>query len=469
MRLSKTKKKELYHTVKGTRDIFGDEYLLREDFIEHAKKIASFYGFGPIATPHIERTELFEATLGGTTDIVEKQMYTFKTRGGESLTLRPEGTAPVMRAYAEHGMHTWSQPVMFWYEGNFFRHENPQRGRFREFSQFGLEILGADDALADALVIHVLFLIILEMGLDEVTVHLNSLGCKDCRMSYRKELGMYYRKHIHQLCKDCKRRVKDNPLRALDCKDEQCKEAGEHAPQIINFLCSVCRQHLKELLEFLDCAQVPYLLDHRLVRGLDYYSRTVFELFYELPEEKSTGAKTEEKGKTDEKGEEKETGDIAAPVAAQNAKKAPLALASGGRYDYLGAIIGNRDVCAIGGALGIDRIVALLQERNVHPKKPHRPKVFFIQLGLAAKRKSLRLVEALRQAKIPLAQSLSKDSIKSQLKIAARLEVPYALILGQKEAMDDTIIIRDMDSGAQEVLPFGKGIDYLKRRLKGKR
>lgn len=465
VRLSKAQKKELYHTIKGTRDIFGDEYLLREDFIEHAKKTASFYGFGPIATPHIERTELFEATLGETTDVVEKQMYTFKTRGGESITLRPEGTAPVMRAYAEHGMHTWSQPVMFWYEGSFFRHENPQRGRFREFSQFGLEILSADDALADALIIHVLFLIIRETGLEEVTVHLNSLGCKDCRTSYRKELGTYYRKHIHQLCKDCRRRAKDNPLRVLDCKNEQCKEASEHAPQIINFLCGVCRQHLKELLEFLDEAQVPYLLDHRLVRGLDYYSRTVFELFYESSAETAV-AEPEEK-KPEEK--EREKTDAAAQTATQQTRKTSLALASGGRYDYLGAMIGNRDVCAVGGALGIDRIIALLQEQNIQPKKPYRPKVFFIQLGLAAKRKSLRLVEALRQAKIPLAQSLSKDSIKSQLKIADRLNVPYALILGQKEAMDDTIIIRDMDSGAQETLPFGKSIDYLKQRLKGRK
>lgn len=462
-RLSKAQKKELYHTVKGTRDIFGDEYLLAEDFAARAKNIASFYGFSPIATPHIEHTELFEATLGETTDVVEKQMYTFKTRGGESLTLRPEGTAPVMRAYAEHGMHAWPQPVMLWYEGNFFRHESPQRGRYREFSQFGIEILGADDALADALVIHVLFLILRESGLEDVTVHLNSIGCKDCRTPYRKELGTYYRKHIHQLCKDCKRRVKDNPLRVLDCKNEQCREAGEHAPQIINLLCGVCRQHLKELLEFLDEAQVPYLLDHRLVRGLDYYSRTVFELFYEAPEKETK--KVEPEGATPTDGVATEIATTAMPIA----KKAPLALASGGRYDYLGMIIGSRDVGAVGGALGIDRIVSTLQEQHKRPKRSHRPKVFFIQLGLAAKRKSLRLVEALRRAKIPLAQSLSKDSIKSQLKIASRLGVSYALILGQKEAVDDTIIIRNMDSGAQETLPFGKGIDFLKERLKGKK
>ncbi|MBI2175132.1 MAG: histidine--tRNA ligase [Parcubacteria group bacterium] len=453
-RLSRTKKKELYHSIKGARDIFGDEYRLREWFIERAKHVATFYGFGPIATPHLERAELFGTTLGGTTDVVQKQMYAFRTRGGESVALRPEGTAPIMRAYIEHGMHTWPQPVLFWYAGNFFRHENPQRGRWREFYQFGLEVLGTEDPVADGLVIHVAVLMLREVGLQNVLVHLNSLGCKECRAVWRKELVAYFRKHGNALCKDCKRRLKENPLRILDCKEERCREASTNAPQSVSYLCAHCKQHFREVLEHLDDAGIAYVLDHLLVRGLDYYSRTTFEIFFEKPGESAESDNSETK--TEVGTEESE-------------KKKLLALGGGGRYDYLGEVIGSRNVPAVGMALGVDRIIPLLREHGKIPKSLQEPpKVFFVQLGTTAKRKSLHLMEELRKAKIPLAQSLSKDSLKSQLRIASRLGVFYAAILGQKEALDDTIIIRDMDSGAQETLPFVKSIEYLKSKLRGK-
>lgn len=454
-RLSRVRKKELYHSIKGMRDIFGDEYRIREWFIERAKHIAEFYGFGPIATPHLERAELFGATLGEATDVVQKQMYAFRTRGGELVAMRPEGTAPVMRAYMEHGMHTWPQPVLFWYAGNFFRHENPQRGRWREFYQFGLEVLGTGDPIVDGLVIHVAVLILKDLGLQNVLVHLNSLGCKECRPIWRKELVAHFRKHGGALCKDCKRKLKESPLRILDCKEEQCREASTNAPQSVSYLCSACKQHFREVLEHLDDVGIEYILDHRLVRGLDYYSRTTFEIFFEKPGVPAEPKKQEAEGE----GKNKEEGE----------KKILLALGGGGRYDYLGEILGSRDVPAVGMALGADRIIPLLQEHGKIPKSLQEPpKVFFVQLGTAAKRKSLHLVEELRKAKIPLAQSLSKDSLKSQLKIASRLGVFYAAILGQKEAIDDTIIIRDMDSGAQETLPFAKSIEYLKLKLRGR-
>jgi histidyl-tRNA synthetase len=441
------------HTPKGTRDILGDDYLYQKEVYSRAEHIASFYGFLPIQTPHIEKEQLFTATLGETSDIVEKQMYAIKTRGGDRLVLRPEGTSPIMRAYLEHGMHTLPQPIMFWYEGSFFRHENPQRGRFREFGQFGLEILGESDAFADALVIVVLFSILKEIGIKNAIVHVNTLGDKECASLYRKDLTAYLRKKVNYLCKDCGRRLKTNPLRILDCKEEKCKEIKQNAPQMINYMCGSCRDHFKNLLETLDAAKVPYLLNHYLVRGLDYYSRTVFEIFFGKEEENGNEA------------EEKDAFQESSKDDSEEFQKSHLAVGGGGRYDYLSSILSKREVPAVGGSLGIDRIIKFLKEEKIKFKTLKAPKIFLIQLGLIAKRKSLNLIEEFRKANIPLAQSLVKDSMKSQLRAASKMEVPFSLILGQKEALDGTIIVRDMNLGSQEIISFSEIIDYIKKRI----
>ncbi len=281
----KQQKDILLQMPKGMHDILPEDYPFYQNFFETGEKIANYYGFQPIQTPHLEKVDLFTAAVGETTDIVEKQMYTLKTRGGDRLVLRPEGTAPVMRAYLKHGMHTRPQPVMLWYKGSFFRHENPQFGRFREFQTFGLEILGEENSIADATIIKVTATILEELGLKNYIVKINSIGDKECRNIYRKELSAYYRRRINQLCKDCKRRLKENPLRLLDCKEEGCKELKKDAPQMINYLCSECKNHFKEVLEILDTLNIPYLLDPYLVRGLDYYTRTVFEFFLDEKEE----------------------------------------------------------------------------------------------------------------------------------------------------------------------------------------
>ena len=427
-------KKEDLHTPKGTRDILPEEYIFWQDFYDKAEEVASYYGFLPIQTPHFEKVDLFSAAVGESTDIVEKQMYAFRTRGGDRLVLRPEGTAPIVRAYFEHGMHTWPQPVMLWYKGSFFRHESPQAGRFREFGQFGLEILGEEGPIAEVTVIKVLMLILGEMGLKSLTVHINSIGCKECRSAYRKDLVSYYRRKANFLCKDCKRRLKLNPLRLLDCKELKCMAVREGAPQIIEYLCDKCKKHFKEVLEFLDADNLPYSLDNYLVRGLDYYCRTVFEIFSEEARD----------------GNQETIGH--------------LALASGGRYDDLGEILVRKKLFGMGGAIGVDRVIHCLHERNISPRKTRKPKAFLVQLGPAAKQKSLLIIEMFRKAKVPLSQSLSKDSIKSQLKIAAKLKVPFALIIGQKEAIEDTIIVRNMDSGSQEIIPIDKVVDYIRHK-----
>ena len=426
-------KKDLLKTPRGTRDLLGEEVLLWEKIERVAAELARFYGFKKIQTPHFEHAELFEASLGEASDIVEKQMYTFRTRGGDRLTLRPEGTVQLVRAYFEHGMQALPQPIMLYYSGSFFRHESPQKGRFREFGQFGLEILGEEGAVADATIIRVSQLILQELKLTSV-LELNTIGDKECRPAYRKDLVSYYKKHFNYLCKDCKRRLKDNPLRLLDCKETTCRELRDKAPQMIEYVCEECKNHFKGVLDFMDALELPYRLNPYLVRGLDYYTRTVFELVSEITTEETPRR---------------------------------LEVGGGGRYDYLAPVLASKELPAAGVALGLDRIAELLREGG-EGDGSERAKVFLIQLGEVAKRKSLSLMEDFRKAKIPLAQSLSKDSLRGQLKIAAKVGAQFSLILGQKEAMDGSIIIRDMDSGAQEALPFSKVVERLRLKIKNR-
>ncbi|MBI2023382.1 histidine--tRNA ligase [Candidatus Giovannonibacteria bacterium] len=447
-------KKEMVRSPKGMRDMLVADIRYKEKILEKAREIAEFYGFQPIKTPHLEHTELFERPLGDASDVVEKQMYTLKTKGGDSLTLRPEGTAPIVRAYAENGMVSWPHPVKLYYSGSFFRHENPQKGRLREFHQFGIELLGDHDAIMDALAIKVLYLAITELGLKNILVHINSIGDRVCRPQYKKELTAYYRKKINYICKDCKRRLKDNPLRLLDCKDPGCQEQKAGAPQMVDFLCEECKTHFREVLEFLDEAGIPYTLDHNLVRGFDYYGRTVFELFLER------GAK--------EKGQEKEKIDAVEAKPENGAAEEPssIALGGGGRYDELMYILGGRPLPAAGGGLGVERIIHEMKLAEISPKIPPEPKVFLIQIGPAAKKRSFMLLEEMRKAGIGVGESLSRDNLRTQLNIAAKVGAKISLILGQKEAMTDSIILRYMDEGVQETVLQKKMVERIKEKLK---
>jgi len=421
---------------KGMHDLLADEYVLYQNVFDKAEEIASYYGFKPIQTPHLESVELFTATVGATSDIVEKQMYYVKSDGDSNLVLRPEGTAPVMRAYIEHGLHTLPQPVMLWYKGSFFRHENPQKGRFREFFQFGLEIIGESKPIGEVMIIQIFTLALKELGLGPVIVHINSVGDKECRGEYRKKLIAYYRKHLPNLCKDCKRRFKENPLRLLDCKETNCAEIKRNAPQSIDSLCAPCKQHFKETLEFLETNGINYYLDTKLVRGLDYYTRTVFEIFLDQ-KEGSDGHS--------------------------------LALAAGGRYDPLAKILGKRDIPAVGGGIGADRVVMAMQEKRIAPKSKKTPKVFLIQLSQSAKQRSMSIIEMFRTANIYIAQSISKDNLNSQLSLASRMNVPYVLILGQKEVLENSIMVRDMDTGTQESVPMEKVVEIIKKKITGRK
>ena len=424
----------LLNAPKGMRDIYDQEAYHLQGFAEKGAEIATYYGFKPIETPILEQTNLFVRAVGESTDIVEKEIYNLRTKGGDHLSLRPELTAPIMRAYFENGLQSEPQPILLYSYGPVFRHDKPQRGRYREFRQFDLEAIGTSKAVADAMIIKVVLLILEEVGLKNLRLEVNSLGDKDCRANYRRELVNYYKKHLKDVCSDCRERFKTNPLRLLDCKNPVCQPIKASAPSAISFLCHDCQKHFQELLEYLEMMGIPYEINNALVRGLDYYSRTVFEI----------------------------TEPVTVPSDG-SAPAMPLTLAAGGRYDYLARTIGSKkDVPAVGAAIGVDRLTTSPNYTPLNPRIIKKPKVFFIQLSFDAKLKSFGIIEVLRKAKIPIAQSLSKDSLAAQLAIAERLEVPYTIILGQKEAVEGTVIVRNMTNRSQETIKIDHLAEYVR-------
>lgn len=471
----KTDREEQFTRPKGMRDIVGDEFYALQGFFEKAAEIAVYYGFTPIHTPILEKEELYTRGVGESTDIVEKELYSLKTKGGTALAARPEGTAGVMRAYLEGGMHTEPQPVMLYYYGPFFRHDKPQRGRYRELFQFGLEVLNTEKSIADALVIHMSYLILLEAGLKNLSVLINSIGDKQCRPHYIRELTVYYRKHINKLCADCRERLKNNPLRLLDCKNEQCAALKEDAPDMMRYLCEKCKEHFREVLEYLDTLGIPYKIDPTLVRGLDYYTRTVFEIIPDTESRAENAAvKTAEVPKTTvvvREGDADAAGKIAAAVPAGDAgeeekESTPQTLAAGGRYDRLGERLGSkRELPSVGVGIGADRVMLSPDFHASPPRIIKKPKACLIQLGFEAKLKSLSVIEILRKAKIPLAHTLSKDTLSVQLAIAEKTGAPYALIIGKKEAQEDSVIVRNMESRSQDTIKIRDLAEYLKKSM----
>lgn len=423
-------KKEPVQSVKGMRDIHGEVYYHYQGLFEKAQEVALYYGFKPIEPPIMEKQELWLMGVGEGTDIVDKEMYTLKTKGGDQLALRPEYTASIMRAYMEHGMGNQPQPVMFYSYGPLYRHDNTQRGRYREFRQFNLEILGTEKSIADALIIKTIMTILEESGAKNLVVDINSIGDKESRPAYLKELVAYYKKHINDLPAVDRERLKTNPLRILDSKDPKTIAINENAPDSISFLTGESKKHFKQVLEYLEQMGINYRINKNLVRGLSYYSKTVFEIV-ELDGAEDGG---------------------------------PLTIAGGGRYDYLAKTLGSKkDVPAIGAAIGVDRVIETAWFNKLVPRILKKPKFYFIQLGFEAKLKSLNVIEILRKAHIPILQSLSKDSLGGQLGSAEKSGIPYAIIFGQKEAIDNTVIVRDMETRSQEIVKLTDLLDYVKK------
>ena len=432
------------------RDILSEEQKYFQKILNVAENIAHFYGFEKIDTPILEETELFSKGTGLTSDIVQKQMYSLRTKSGDYLTLRPEFTPGIVRAYLEHGMKNLPQPVKFYSFGPLFRHEKPQAGRYRQFHQFNLEVIGDESPVIDAQIIQIFYNLLNELKLKNLTVEVNSIGDNQCRPYYKKLLQNYFRSRESSLCVDCRRRMKENPLRILDCKEEKCQRVKSQAPQLIDHLCEECHSHFKQVLEFLDEIELPYHLNPYLVRGLDYYTKTVFEIFKESPrgDELSAHLPSSPKGLVKEEG------------VVRNA------LVGGGRYDNLVELLGGEDTRASGASMGIERIITAIKEKEVKFSKSPSPQIFLAQLGNLAKRKSLKLMEEFRQNKIQVGESFGKDSLKVQMKVADRLGVRYTLLLGQREALEGTIIVRDMKSGNQETIKLDRAVKEMQKRLK---
>jgi len=426
-------KKPKFQSPTGMHDILPPEQKYFQKIYEVSENIANFYQFQKIETPILEETELFSKGIGLATDIVGKQMFTLRTKGGDYLTLRPEGTAPVARAYIKQGMSNLPQPVKLWYFGPYFRYEKPQAGRYRQFWQFGFEVFGEESPVIDAQIIQIFYNISRELKLKNLIVEINSIGDSQCRPYYKKLLMSYFRSRESSLCADCRRRLRENPLRILDCKEEKCQRIISQAPQMIDHLCENCHSHFKEVLEFLDEIELPYHLNPYLVRGLDYYTKTVFEIYEDSEEGRAQGA-----------------------------------LTGGGRYDALVKLLGGKDTPAVGASTGIERMIAAMKTKAIRLPQESRPKIYLAQLGTLAKRKSLRLLEDFRVAKIQVAESFGRDSLKAQLARADKIEVKYTLILGQREALEGTIIIRDMKTGRQETIKTEKVVREIKKKLKSR-
>ncbi len=418
-------------TLRGMRDILPAEQKYWRFISRKIEELTASYGYERLDTPILEETALFVRTAGKQSDIVEKELFSFLDKGEDNVSLRPEGTAPLVRAYINHGMVNLPQPVKLYYVGPMFRYERPQHGRFREHHQFGVEVFGDANAVQDSEVILLAQLFYKEIGI-KTTVHINSLGCATCRPNYANELVTYYRSKRAHLCEDCKRRLAKNPLRLLDCKEPGCQPVKETAPNIVDFLDEECKNHLMRVLEYLDDLQVPYVLAPHLVRGFDYYNRTVFEIM--LAEESAEGGQS-------------------------------VALGGGGRYDTLVEQLGGRPTPACGFGIGIERVILQLKQQMIEPSDDRRPDVFLAQLGDAARRKAFMLFEELRAASIPATANFSKGSLKGQLEIANRLNAKYTVILGQKEVIDGTILIRDMESGMQEIVLYDKAVAEIKKKI----
>lgn len=412
---------------KGTQDLLPGTVEKWQDLEQQIRKICREYGYEEIRTPMFEATELFQRGVGETTDIVNKEMYSFLDKGERSITLRPEGTASVCRAYVENKLYGGPQPVKLYYMGPMFRYERPQAGRFRQFHQFGVEVLGADKPIVDAEVITLVWDLYSRLGLKGLEVHVNSVGCPTCRAEHRTKLQEFLAPRREQLCKDCQDRFERNPMRILDCKNPSCQEITQGAPTTLDTLCPECSEHFKELQELLTAAGVRYKVDPRLVRGLDYYRKTAFEVIVE-------------------------------DIGAQSA------ICGGGRYDGLVEEVGGPQTPGIGFAMGMERVLRALQASGKDSDRAPKEFVMFAALGELAQKKAFSLVSQLRSKGIPANIDLLGRSLKSQLKTADKAQAHYAAILGEDELTRQVLILRDLALGEQLEVPLTEVVNDLIRK-----
>jgi histidyl-tRNA synthetase len=413
-----------YNALKGMQDIFSPDIYIWQKVEEVAKDVFSAYGFQELRAPIIESTDIFVRSIGETTDIVEKEMYTFSDKAGRHITLRPEGTAPVVRCYVENHLYNLPSPQKFFYSGPMFRYERPQAGRFRQFFQIGAEAFGVGEPKIDAEILSMLRLFFERLGLKGLNFEVNSIGCEKCRPDYKKALLNFFSDRIDGLCPDCKRRFDHNPLRILDCKVDACIKLREGAPSVTDFLCSECREHFNTLLSLLRLLNVPYVINPDMVRGLDYYTRTTFEV-------------------------------TSKNLGAQNA------VAAGGRYDRLVEDFGGPLTPATGFAIGMERLTTLLKSSG--NQKIPVPKVFIATIGAPAEKEGLVIADRLRDKGIWVEVGYAGNSLKSQLRRADRLSSAYVLIIGDDEISSGKLKWKRLSDGSQGEISFEEVYDFFKK------
>jgi histidyl-tRNA synthetase len=406
---------------KGTYDILPADQPVRRWVITRAEAVFHRYGYARIDTPAFEETRLFTRGVGESTDIVRKEMYTFEDLGGRSMTLRPEGTAPVARAYVEHGMHTLPQPVKLYYHSPMFRYESPQSGRYRQHYQLGVEAFGSDSPELDAEVIGLLAAVYAELGLSGLELRINSMGCRECRPGYSAMLRSFLAEHGDDLCPECRERAQLNPLRTYDCKSAGCKAVLQAAPRLPDHLCPACAEHHERVQAGLRVQGIEFIADHTLVRGMDYYTRTTFEYQSSL-------------------------------LGAQSG------VGGGGRYDDLVNAIGGPATPGVGFGTGVERILLALSRSGVELPEARPPAVYLVAQAAEARDKVFELAHLLRSRRVAVDLDYMDRSMKGQMKQAGRSGARYAFIVGEQELADGTVTVRDLAEGTERRMGVGEAV-----------
>jgi len=417
-----------YKTLKGLQDILPPEVSIWQHIEAKARNIFRAYGYQEIRLPILESTNIFVRSIGETSDIVEKEMYTFQDKGGRSVTLRPEGTASFVRAYVEHHLYNNPAPQKYYYMGPMFRYERPQAYRYRQFYQIGAEAMGVEDPKLDAEIISMLTKILSGIGLAGLNFEITSIGCKKCRPAYRDALKNFLREKLNSFCSDCQRRFDVNPLRILDCKVPDCVSIRQGSPPVIDYLCAECKEHFESLKHHVILLKVPHTINPNLVRGLDYYTRTVFEVQPLIEGSQST-------------------------------------IGGGGRYDHLIEEIGGKPTPAIGFSTGIERIILNLKRQKVDIPSLPKPLVYVAEMGAEAKNIAVKLSQTLRDKGIGVVETISSRSLRAQLRQANSVGARFAVIIGEDEVKNSTVTLRDMTSAAQETVALSDIVEVLKRHL----
>lgn len=412
---------------RGTHDILPSESYQWHKIEKKIEEICLEFGYKEIRTPMFESTELFERGVGDTTDVVQKEMYTFLDKGGRSVTLRPEGTSPIVRSFVEHSLYAQPQPTKLYYLYPCFRYEKPQAGRLREFHQFGVEVMGADSAAIDAEIISLAMQVFSRLDVTGIELNINSIGCPKCRKVYNEKLKEFFKPHLNDLCETCRQRYEKNPLRILDCKVKSCKAIYNNAPVLLDNICEDCAAHFEQLKKYLDGMGIPYQVDATIVRGLDYYTKTVFE------------------------------------IVSKN-KGSEGTVCGGGRYNGLIAEVGGPEMTGVGFAMGLERLLMVLESLNLVSESNERPDIFLANIGENADMFVQKLVYDLRNAGIRAERDYLGRSVKAQMKYANKISALFSAVVGDDDIASGKAAVKNMQTGEAEAVCFDGLADYLRQK-----